>query len=403
MKKALKALLIAICSVVGAFVLLLIVSSVIYSPEYIYRAVVNGESKITDYRVFPERVIAKSSNPYTYSYNIVDTFGSSEISHLSEGEVKTQNLDDLLEQNGTTSFIVIKGDKVIYEQYFNGYDRDSVETSFSSVKSLDSLMIGMAIEDGYIESVNQSIADYITEFAGTPFEDITIENLLMMRSNISYVEGFAWFTDDAKTYYMPDLRNLALNHMSIDPDYSGQFHYNNYHPLLLGIILERATGMSVSDYFQIRIWDKVGAEADASWSLDSEASGFEKMESGLNFISIDYAKIGSMLLHSGEWNGNTVVNEGWITLSTIAPEPLAADDIDSDFLKDVSVGYQYMWYSTENDKGGHDFFSAGKYGQYIYVSPENDTVIVRTGMSQGAVSWWPDVLKQVAAIAGNIE
>jgi CubicO group peptidase (beta-lactamase class C family) len=128
------------------------------------------------------------------------------------------------------------------------------------------------------------------------------------------------------------------------------------------------------------------------------------MESGLNFRSIDYAKIDSMLLHRGEWNGNTVINEDWITLSTVAPSPLAQSEIDSEFLKGVTVGYQYMWYSHENDQGGYDFFSAGKYGQYIYISPEYNTVIVHTGMSKGGIDWLPDVFRQIAAnIGGNKE
>lgn len=399
MKKALKTLLIILCSIAGAFIVLMVVSMFLYSPQYVYRCIVNGESKITDYQIFPERVIAKSDEPYAYAYDIDDAFCGRQISYQSDGELITRNLEELLKQNGTTSFIVIQNDQVIFEQYFNGYDRESIETSFSSVKSLDSLMIGIAIEDGYIESVEQPISDYIHEFKGTEFADITIEELLLMRSDIRYEEGFAWFTDDAKTYYMPDMRSLVLDHMRIDPNYSGQFHYNNYHPLILGMILERATGMHVADYFQTRIWDKIGAEYNASWSLDSERSGFEKMESGLNFVSIDYAKIGSMLLHAGVWNGDTIVGEDWLARSTIAPQPLAQSDIDSDFLKNVEVGYQYMWYSAENDLGGYDFFSAGKYGQYIYVSPENNTVIVRTGNSTGGVDWWPGVLGEIASSA----
>ncbi len=397
MKKALKTTLITLGFIAAALAILLIVSSILYSPEYVCHCIANGESKITDYTMFPERVIAKSSDPYAYTYAIDDTFCDREVSYRSGGEPATQKLEDLLAQNGTTSFIVIQNDIVICEQYFNGYDQNSVETSFSSVKSLDSLMMGIAIEDGYIKSVDQPVSDFIQEFKGTPFEDITIEQLLMMRSDIRYEEGLAWFTDDAKTYYSPDMRDLVLNHMRIDAGYSGQFHYNNYHPLILGMILERATGMHVADYFALKVWDKIGAEHDASWSLDSERSGFEKMESGLNFISIDYAKIGSMLLHKGVWNGNAIVSEDWLLRSTIAPQPLAPEDIDSDFLKDIEVGYQYMWYSTENDQGGHDFFSAGKYGQYIYVSPENGTVIVRTGSSTGGVDWWPDVFRQIAS------
>ena len=151
-------------------------------------------------------------------------------------------------------------------------------------------------------------------------------------------------------------------------------------------MLFRSTGEHVADYFQKKVWEKIGAENDASWSLDSEASGFEKMESGLNFKSIDFAKIGSMLLHNGTWNGHEVINKEWIVLSTIAA-PLTQTELEDYSLKDINVGYKYMWYSTENAKGSHDFYAAGKYGQYIYISPENNTVIVRTGNSTGEVYW----------------
>ena len=125
-------------------------------------------------------------------------------------------------------------------------------------------------------------------------ESITIEDLLLMRSDIRYEEGNIWFGDVAKTYYMPNLRDLALSPDELTTKYEGKFHYNNYHPLLLGIILERSTGKHVAEYLEEKLWRKMGAEQDASWSLDSEESGFEKMESGINFIAIDFVKIGSM-------------------------------------------------------------------------------------------------------------
>jgi len=401
MKKALKVTGWFIGSLIVVIILTLLVSSFIYSPQYIARVLINGESKINDYSFFSSKIIEKSSTPYHYDIAFDDSIGASKIEYPSDDSIKTVTIDEVFEKNSTTSAIIIRNDKIIYEKYFNGHVKNFLETFFSSVKSLDSLMIGMEIEDGCIESEKQKISDYITEFKGADFQNITIENLLMMRSKIKYVEGFAYFTDDAKTYYYPDLRDLTLNHMKIDKNYTGKFHYNNYHPLLLGIILERSTGMSVSDYFQKKIWDAVGAENDASWSIDSEKTKFEKMESGLNFQSVDYVKIGSMLLHKGDWNGRKVVNEDWISRSTIASTPLAQDDIDSEFLKGKVVGYKYMWYSRENERGGKDFFASGKYGQYLYVSPENNTVIVRTGAGSGEIAYWPDVLKQIAAIAGE--
>ncbi len=386
-------------ALVVALAVLLAVSAALYSPQYIFRCIANGESKVSDYRVFPARVIAKSSRPYRYAAAPDLAIGQMEVAYTYRHSAQTDTLEHMLEANGTTSFILIRDDAVAYERYFNGYDWDSVCTSFSSVKSLDSLMVGMAIDDGFIRSEEQAISEYLPEFKDTPFVDITIRQLLMMRSRIRYEEGGAWFGDDAKTYYYPDLRSLALEHLKVDEGYTGKFHYNNYHPLLLGMILERSTGRSVAQYFQERIWDKVGAEHEASWSMDGEETGFEKMESGLNFLAIDYAKIGSMLLHRGQWNGNAVVSTQWLDRSLVAPQPLSAYDIDSPFLAGVEVGYQYMWYSIDDGKGGHDFFAAGKYGQYLYVSPAHQAVIVRCGKSAGSVDWWPEVLRQVAAAA----
>lgn len=398
MKSKPKVTLIGVALLGVVLALIILVSAIVYSPLYIYRCLANGESKVTDYQIFPARIIAKSSDPYQYAYEINESFGDLEMTTIANGHEEKNSLEKMLMTNDTSSLVVIHKDKVVYEKYLNGYTKDTVQTSFSAVKSLDSLLIGAAIEDGYIQSENQQIADFIPEFKGQEFEKITIKDLLMMRSPIRYEEGNAWFGDDAKTYYLPDLRRLALNNMRVDKDYSGKFHYNNYHPLILGMILERSTGQSVSNYFQEKIWEKVGAENDASWSLDSKETCFEKMESGFNFKSIDFAKIGSMLLHKGKWNDQTIISENWIRRSVIAPGPLAPEDIDSEFLEDKEVGYQYMWYSVRNNKGGHDFFAAGKYGQYLYISPEYETVIVRTGIDDGEVDWWPDVLKQIAQI-----
>ncbi|MEH7389918.1 serine hydrolase domain-containing protein, partial [Bacillus sp. JJ1474] len=296
-KKTTKLLLSFLIILLICSVLLVLVSSLIFSPQYVFRTIVNGNSDVMDYKVFPERIIQKSSQPYHYKYNLDASLKVMPIDYTYKGKGRTKPLNTILEETNTTSFIIVYNDKVVLEEYNNGYGQETVNTSFSMAKSIDSLLIGMAIEDGYIKSVKQSIADYIIEFKGTNMERITIEDLLLMRSNISYEEGNIWFGDDAKTYYMPDLRNLALTHKNLTSKYQGKFHYNNYHPLLLGIILERSTGKHVSEYFEKEFWNKIGAESDASWSLDSRESGFEKMESGINFKAIDFIKIGSMLIN----------------------------------------------------------------------------------------------------------
>ena len=153
-KKTTKLLLISLTILLIGIVLLLLVSSLIFSPQYVFRTVVNGDSDVMDYKVFPERIIRKSSQPYYYKYNLDESLKDMSIDYTYNGRDRTELLDTFLKETDTTSFIIVYNDKIVMEEYYNGYDQDSVNTSFSMAKSIDSLLIGMAIEDGYIESVN---------------------------------------------------------------------------------------------------------------------------------------------------------------------------------------------------------------------------------------------------------
>lgn len=395
-KKRMKSLIIFLFAILGLLIILIVTSALIYSPTYMYRIITNIDSSISDYKIFPNRVIDKGGVPYSYAYSLNNTLSKLPITYAHDGHSKESTLSDLIEQTDTTSFIILQDDKIVYEQYANGYNKDSINTSFSMVKSIDSLLIGKAIEDGYIKSEDQSIAEYIDEFKGTPLEHITIRELLLMRSDIVYDEGLLWFGDDSLTYWMPDLRKLALSHREQAQHYNGNFHYNNYHPLLLGIILERSTGMSVSTYFEQQIWQKIGAQHEASWSLDSESSGFEKMESGLNFRSLDFIKIGSMMLHNGNWNGEEIINQDWIAKSTVSNFPINSNDYVGSFLEDKNIGYQYMWYTLPDEASENNYFAWGKYGQVLYISPSRNIVILRTGKSDGDVDVWPELINSIA-------
>jgi len=129
--------------------------------------------------------------------------------------------------------------------------------------------------------------------------------------------------DDAKTYCYPDLRELALEETRITGTAGEHFHYNNYHPLLLGLVLERATGVAVADYLEAKIWQPIGAEYPGSWSLDEH--GFEKMESGINGRAIDFAKFGRLYLDDGDRDGTQVVPAAWVAASTRPWVDLPAD------------------------------------------------------------------------------
>ena len=177
-------------------------------------------------------------------------------------------------------------------------------TSFSVAKSFVSTLVGIAIEEGAIHSLDDPITDYLPELLERDrrFEQITIRHLLLMSSGLEYDESgsFMFNGDDPLTTYHPDQRHLALTNTRIGGPPGRSFSYNKYHPQLLGLILERATGMSVTAYTQSRLWDPLGMEFDGAWTLDSDASGFEKMEAGLNARAVDFAKLGRLFLHEGD-------------------------------------------------------------------------------------------------------
>lgn len=374
-----------------AFAILCFVTMGMYSSVYLNRVLSHWDSSVSDYKIFPERIIQKGDAPYIYEREENELIGEVVVRYSN----KQKSLDEFIKGTNTTSFIIVKNDKIVYEKYANGYNENSVNTSFSMAKSIVSLLIGKAIEKGYIQSVDQPISDFIEEFKDEKIGETTIEELLLMRSNIVYDEDkFLWFGDDSLTYWHDDLRKLALSHTSLNERYNGKFHYNNYHPLLLGIILERSTGVSVSEFFEREIWQKIGAEYNASWSLDSK-DGFEKMESGINFRAKDFIKVGSLVLHGGNWNGEQVINSDWLNTSTLCEFPINGSEYENTFLANRNIGYKYMWYSTPSNNSGYDIVAWGKSDQILYISPSNDLVILRTGKTDGGVSDWVKVLKEL--------
>jgi CubicO group peptidase (beta-lactamase class C family) len=296
-------------------------------------------------------------------------------------------LDDLLRETDTHAFVVAHEDRLVYERYLGGSGRKTLETSFSVAKSFVSTLVGIAIEEGLIGGIDDVVTDYVPELAARDprFKRITLRHLLTMSSGLRYSESdFPWpRSDDTYTYYGIDLRQVALERSEVEAPPGQEWHYNNYNPLLLGLVLERATGMSVSRYMATRLWQPLGAGSDASWSLDSERSGFEKMESGLNATAVDYARFGLLYLHAGRLQGERVVPEAWIEAATAAQ---TTTDHDS--------RYGYLWW-VDGERPGN-FYAFGNYGQYIYVAPDADAVIVRTGSDWGVENQrWLEIFRDV--------
>jgi CubicO group peptidase (beta-lactamase class C family) len=298
------------------------------------------------------------------------------------------SVEELLGDTDTLAFLVVHDDTLVAERYFEDARRDTLQTSFSVAKSFLSTLVGIAIDDGAIHSVTDPVTEYVPELAqrDSRFDQITLQDLLTMSSGIRYEEQslpLPW-GDDVNTYYATDLRDLALNGTQIERAPGQEWHYDNYNPLLLGLVLERATGMSVSEYMAGRLWQPLGAEVDATWSLDSDADGFEKMESGLNAAPVDYARFGELFLHGGRWNGTQILSSGWVREATAA-----------DTSTDPAAHYQYFWWIDTARPGR--FYALGNLGQYIYVAPDANTVIVRFGSDWGVSNGtWLETFRGIA-------
>ena len=384
----------------GIVILALAAALLTYPPVYVFRVIAWGNSDAFDWQKFPEHRLEAAPVPFTF-----DEAPDDRVAALFAQLAGVDNWEVFLEENHTQAFIVIQDGTVLYEEYFNDTQRDSIVTSFSVAKSFTSALIGIAIDEGYINSVNDPITDYLPELAArdSRFENITIRDLLRMSSGLEYKENrfLGLNGDDALTTYYPNQRQLALQNTKIIDPPGEYFLYNKYHPQLLGMILERTTGNSVTEYLQRKIWDPLGMEFDGSWSIDSEASDFEKMETGVNARAIDFAKFGQLFLNGGAWNGQQVISQAWVEEST---QPYLPSDYSAYYPADWFSGlpeqgyYQYMWWGIAIEPGSYDFVAAGDRGQFIYVSPRNALVIVRNGTDYGiSFDAWFDLFYRFAS------
>lgn len=224
-----------------------------------------------------------------------------------------------------------------------------------------------------------------------------------MHSGIQFSEGVFPWSDEVKSYYSLNCRAAAFAARVTDP-IGSFFHYNDYHPFLLALILEQATGESVSSFLERALWKRIGAQFPASVTYDSEVSRLEHMESGLNACALDLAKFGLVYLNRGTWLGTQVIPSAWVEEST-SPAGARTDPEYFRYYRDrpwgpiLSTGkyyYKYLWWGHRIGEAEHDYFAMGVLGQHIYVSPSTRVVIVRLSTRFPKGMWWIPVFRQLA-------
>ncbi|MCI5082399.1 MAG: beta-lactamase family protein [Saprospiraceae bacterium] len=368
-------------------------------------------ANITDHKIFPYTEVETSDQPFRFT----DATDSKLASYLDSikfsKDDESWNLDEYLdEETRTVSFVVVKNDSLLFEKYYEGYDRDDIANIFSVSKSVTSLLVGIALDEGKLKSVDDPITDYIPELKeGHPyFQKLTLQHLLDMRSGIDYDESYTNpFKHMAKLYYGKDqLGQIVKMDFSYEP---GTVHeYQSVSTTLLGIAVEKATGMELGNYLETKVWKPMGMENRATWSVDDKRNRTTKAYCCLNTTAIDLAKIARLYLNKGMWNGQRIVSEAWIDASTTpkldndsyqnqwySVSGIARKDgeelIYSDSISAVQaaeeLGYPAFYVDEKEASSGqwhihygsNDFYALGILGQHIFIDPDYDLIIVRLG------------------------
>ena len=328
--------------------------------RYIVKALIYQQVNIDDYKIFHNRTVRMGQpQPWEISplYNIYK---------LSEEQL------EYFERYKTVAFLVVKDTAILYESYWDGYGSDSYSNSFSMAKSIVSLLVGCALQDGYIRSIDQPVADYLPEFKQGGRDKITIRHLLTMSSGLSWDESYSsLFSITTKGYYGNNLAGLVLG-LKVVGEPGTQFIYRSGDTQLLSLVVEKATGETLSDYASKRLWSKIGAEHDALWCVDRE-NGVEKAFCCFNSNARDFARFGQLLLNHGSWNGEQLVPKDYLTVSLQPATHLTDPETGKpcDF-------YGYQWWRINMD-GYEVNYARGLLGQYIFVIPSLNAVVVRLG------------------------
>lgn len=341
-----------------AFFVMFVISLFTLKP-FLGMAIYRNFADIDDYKIFSNREVKiATSQPWEVS----------PTQHAAPNEKTQKQLDQLK----TTALLLIENGKITYEKYSLTGGVDEISGSFSMAKSIVGMLVGFALQDGAIPRLDTEIKTWITEWSERPEGKITVRDLLTMSAGLNWDEAY-WnpFSITTEAYYGSNLLQTALKQRLL-AEPGKVFSYQSGSTQLLGLIVSRAVNKTLSEYVSEKLWQPLGMEKPALWSIDhpeklNEANIHPSMEKAyccFNARARDFAKIGQFILQGGQWNG----------------KPL----LDSKYIQEMTTGktvdyYGYQWWVLHTAKGDIPY-ARGILGQYIMVIPQKNRVVVRLGM-----------------------
>ncbi|HEU5194913.1 MAG TPA: serine hydrolase [Methylomirabilota bacterium] len=335
--------------------------------------------------IFDSRVAHRAARPS----ELVRATSVPDITYTFENQTRT--LEDYLARHPTTGLLVARGDTILVERYQYGRTDRQRFTSWSMGKTVTAMLVGIAIAEGRIRSVDDPAERYVPELAGTEYGRTSLRHLLQMSSGVKFVEKYTGDDDVAELARRTFLRLKPGGVEAVKPfneravPAGTKFSYASVETQVLGLVLARAVGRAVTAYLEEKIWQPMGAEADATWLVDD--TGQEVTFCCVNAVLRDWGRLGLLLAHDGRWRGRQVIPAEWLLAATTvsADQPHLAPRVATSFF-----GYGYQTWIVPSVR--RRFALLGVRGQSIYVDPTSRLVMVHTA-----------VRRQPSGDPGNIE
>jgi CubicO group peptidase (beta-lactamase class C family) len=337
------------------------------SPQWETRCLVGSMSRYDE--VFPARKVANGANARPLRRS------EAEPTIRYTYQSQSSGLDDYLSRNRTTGLLILKGDTILAERY--QYDRTPEHrmVSHSMAKTIVAILVGVALSERKIQSLDDLSEKYVAELTGTPYGQTPLRHLLTMSSGVQFAEGYTGNSGLATLFRLSALGESAGGAATVMPFRTRErapgerFHYSSAETQVLGLVLRAATGKPLAEYLSEKIWQPMGAEADASWIIDK--GGYEVAYIGVNARVRDYARLGMLLANDGTLDGRPIIPVGWVREATTPP---AAQFEPGQTRSAFGYGYQ-TWILPGNDR---QFALRGLRGQAVFVHPKSKLVMVHT-------------------------
>ena len=320
---------------------------------------------------FPSTEMPAATTPFEFGTG--ETIGLPDSFTYNGNTVDTENF---LSETDTVALLVIHNGDIRFERYMLTGGEDVTWLSMSVAKSFISALVGIAVSEGHIDSIEDPITNYVPSLAGSAYDGVAIRDILQMSSGASWNEDYSNPESDINRFARIFALGGSMDEFAATltrENEPGTFNrYNSTDTQVLGMMLTNATGRSVTDYMIEKLWHPLGATNSAYWLTDSP--GMEMVFGGMNATARDYAKLGELYRRGGRLNGEQIVPEEWVTSSVTPNAPHLMPGTDNP-ASDFPLGYGYQWWVPEGDDG--EFSAIGVYNQFIFVNPTNGTVIVK--------------------------